>query len=103
MFITIIDICSFNTKLNKMEKNKNSEQNLDKSNKKLHMSVVTYSNLRLGAKVVDCEQNTGIITSIKDPHNVEVKFDNGGAGLWCFVENCEEYIKDSKDVLYYFE
>jgi|688.fasta_scaffold289824_4 hypothetical protein len=86
-----------------MEESKNLEQNLDKSNEKLHLYVVTHSNLQLGKKVVDGEQNTGVITSIDDLHNVEVKFDNGGAGLWCFVDDCEEFIKDSKDVLYYCE
>lgn len=65
------------------------------------LAGVTHSNLVLGAKVIDREQNTGIITSIEDKHNVEVRFDNGGAGLWCFVENCDAYKKDSKDVLYY--
>ena len=86
-----------------MEENKYLIQKSDISNKKLHLSVVTHSNLRLGAKVVDREQNTGVITSIEDKHNVEVQFVNGGAGIWCFVEDCYEYIKDSKDVLYYCE
>jgi L-fucose isomerase-like protein len=40
LFITVTDICSFNTKFNKMEEDKNLEQNLDKSNKKLHISDV---------------------------------------------------------------
>jgi hypothetical protein len=38
--ITVTDICSFNTKFNKMEEDKNLEQNLDKSNEKLHISDV---------------------------------------------------------------
>lgn len=75
------------------------EENKDLTEK----TVVTHSDLRLGAKVVDGEQNTGVITSIQDKHNVEVQFDNGGAGLWCFVVDCDEYIKDSKEVLYYCE
>jgi hypothetical protein len=81
----------------------NKNENINDTDKKLHISVVTYNNLQLGKKVVDGKQNTGVITSIDDLHNVEVKFDNGGAGLWCFVEDCEEFIKDSKDVLYYCE
>jgi hypothetical protein len=101
--LTVVDKCSFNTKINKMKENKDLTQNSDRSNEKLHLSIVTHSNLRLGAKVVDSEQNTGVITSIEDKHNVEVHFDNGGVGLWCFVEDCDEYIKDSKDVLYYCE
>lgn len=65
------------------------------------IQLVTYSNLILGARVVDSEQNTGTIISIEDMHNIEVEFDNGGKGLWCFAEGCEECIKDSKDLLYY--
>lgn len=65
------------------------------------IQLVTHSNLILGAKVVNGEQNTGVISSIDDKHNVEVLFDNGGVGVWCFVENCEQYIKDSEDPLYY--
>jgi hypothetical protein len=41
--ITDTDICSFNTKFNKMEEDKNLEQNLDKSNEKLHISGVSCS------------------------------------------------------------
>ena len=41
--ITVTDICSYNAKLNKMEEIKNLEQNLDKSNEKLHISDVMYS------------------------------------------------------------
>ncbi len=62
---------------------------------------VTHSNLSVGKKVVDSEQNTGIIISIDDIHNVEVHFDNGGLGLWCFAENCDEALKDEQDPLYY--
>ena len=65
------------------------------------IQLVTHSNLIHGARVVDSEQNTGTIMNIDDKHNVEVQFDNGGAGLWCFVDDCEEYKKDSKDPLYY--
>ena len=41
--ITVTDICSFNTKFNKMGESKNLEQNLDKSNEKLHISDVSCS------------------------------------------------------------
>lgn len=84
-----------------MEKNKDSTQNFYRNNEKLHLSVVTQCNLRLGVKVVDSEQNTGVISSIEDKHNVVIQFDNGSTGFWCFVEDCDEYIKDSKDILYY--
>ena len=40
-FIPNSDICSFNTKFNKMEEDKNLEQNLDGSNEKLHISDVS--------------------------------------------------------------
>jgi hypothetical protein len=45
--ITVTDICSFNTKFNKMEEYKNLEQNLDKSNEKLHISDVNSSHITL--------------------------------------------------------
>jgi hypothetical protein len=41
LHITVADICSFNTKFNKMEESKNLEQNLDNSNEKLHISDVS--------------------------------------------------------------
>ena len=53
----------------KEKENKDLTQNSDRSNEKLHLSIVTHSNLRLGAKVVDSEQNTGVI-SHKDSHYV---------------------------------
>jgi len=61
---------------------------------------VTHRNLELNRWVVDGEQNKGKIININDLHNVEVEFD-GGTGLYCFVENCEEYVKDLKTPLYY--
>ncbi len=38
--IMITDICIFNTKFNKMEEDKNLEQNSDNTNEKLHISDV---------------------------------------------------------------
>ena len=43
MNITVTDICSSNTKLYKMEDDKNIQQNLDNSNDKLHISDVIRS------------------------------------------------------------
>ena len=43
MNLTVTDICSFNTKFNKMEEDKKLKQNLDNSNEKLHISDVISS------------------------------------------------------------
>lgn len=72
----------------------NNEQNLQ---------LVTNTNLEVGKRVIDNDHNTGIIISIEDIHNVEVRFDNGGGGLWCFAEDCDEALKDALDPLYYCE
>ena len=39
-FITFVDICSSNIKLNKMEEDKNLQEKLDNSNEELHISDV---------------------------------------------------------------
>jgi len=68
-----------------------------------NLHIVTHSNLKLGANVVDAEQNKGTIVNIDDLHNVEVDFENGGRMLGCFVDGCEEYKTDLKEIpIYYY-
>jgi len=74
---------------------------MEKETKKCTLQIVTHSNLVVGKCVVDSEQNKGKITNIDDLHNVEIKFDNGGSSLFCFVENCDENLKDMQDPFFY--
>lgn len=43
LLLTVADKCSFNTKLNKMEKDNNKVDNWDEYNEKLHLSDVMFS------------------------------------------------------------
>jgi hypothetical protein len=50
-----------------------------------------FSDLYQGMKVRDTD-DIGVVINCEDPHNVYVKYDNdSGAGLYCFVEDCELY------------
>jgi len=49
-----------------------------------------FEEIYLGQKVQDKSGTKGKITDIFDEHNINVTFDQGGAGLYCFVENCDE-------------
>ncbi len=73
-----------------------------KQTEQCNLHIVTYSNLKLGKNVVDAEQNKGTIVNIDDLHNVEIDFENGGRMLGCFVEDCEEYKTDLKEIPIYY-
>lgn len=72
---------------------------------------VNQSNILVGAKVIDDDDNTGVIESYEDLHNVLVKYDDGGSGLHCLVKGCVEYKEingktfevPQYDPLYYYE
>lgn len=48
--------------------------------------------IEIGFKVIDSEDNIGIITNIHDRHNVEVEFINKeGSGIYCMEPRCPFY------------
>lgn len=75
----------------------------NKTTKQCNLRIVTHSNLKLGKNVVNAEQNKGTIVNIDDLHNVEVDFENGGRMLSCFVEDCEEYKIDLKEIPIWYD
>jgi hypothetical protein len=54
------------------------------------MELVTQYNLSKGRRVIDEDGEIGTIIECSDVHNVEVKGDNGGFGLYCFSKGCNE-------------
>lgn len=48
-----------------------------------------YSDVQKGMKVIDNDGDIGIITQCEDPHNVIIRYDNEGVGIYCLVEGCE--------------
>ena len=50
-----------------------------------------YADIQKGMKVIDNDGDIGIVTECKDAHNINVKYKNGGAGLHCLQEGCEEF------------
>jgi hypothetical protein len=54
-----------------------------------------YEELHIGRRVFttfdESEIVYGVIVNIEDIHNVEVHYDNGGAGIHCFDSNCSHY------------
>ena len=59
---------------------------------------VHFSDIYIGMVVKDLDEDFGIgvVEKYYDKHNVFVKFKNGGSGLYCLDEDCEDY-----DPLYY--
>lgn len=57
----------------------------------MNQTPLTFSELKLGMRVVDIVGDAGFIESCEDSHNINVIFDNGGAGLYCLHEDCEEF------------
>lgn len=55
---------------------------------------------KVGDKVTDLQGRDGIITDIKDIHNVEVqytrRYTETGIGLYCLDENCSEFFDELK-------
>lgn len=72
---------------------------------------LTSERVRVGMSVLDSEDNVGKILDCKDPHNVHVKYQREGSGLYCLIEGCCEKHKFSDqehcigmyDPLYYDE
>ena len=50
---------------------------------------LVYADIRVGMKVIDNDGDIGIITQCEDPHNVIIRYDNEGVGIYCLVESCE--------------
>lgn len=74
------------------KKQKEELNNLDKVNR---------YNLKLGWAVRDYDGNKGRIVTVNDPKNVEVSFENGGIGFYCFVPDNDLYSKLERDQLFY--
>ena len=49
-----------------------------------------FEELTQGMEVEDWWAEPGIVAECNDPHNVLIKFNNGGSGLYCMVQDCEE-------------
>lgn len=47
--------------------------------------------LCLGMKVIDIENNVGFIEDMSDLHNVWVRYESGGYGIYCQINGCESY------------
>ena len=47
--------------------------------------------IQVGGKVVDDDGYIGVVIEASDPHNIFVKYDNGGSGYYCIVPSCAEY------------
>lgn len=53
-------------------------------------SLLLFTDIRVGMKVIDRDGITGIVKDCKDIHNILVKYENGGSGLYCLVEGCAD-------------
>lgn len=60
---------------------------------------LTYKDIHVCLKVMDDQGYTGIITDCDDVHNINVVYDQGGAGLYCFNPKCHEF-KKNPPILY---
>jgi hypothetical protein len=76
----------------------------------IHNHIINPSNLTIGMRVQNDEGNVGTVEGCEDIHNVYIKYDHGGYGLYCLVEGCiEEAIVNEHNVeiphydpLYYY-
>jgi hypothetical protein len=99
-WLGIFDETSSNTKVPAFYNKSEIDEWVDKH---LHeLDILDAGNLKLGAKIMDRDKNIGTVTSIEDMHNIEVEFENDGYGFWCFAkcQDCKEYSKDVKDILF---
>jgi hypothetical protein len=57
------------------------------------MIKLEFSELTVGMKVIDTDENIGIIKKIKDIHNILVKFETGtgGYGFYCLDDSDEKF------------
>lgn len=55
------------------------------------MDELGFEDLIKGMVVFDIQGDKGIIDDCSDIHNVNVIYDNGGAGLYCFEDACDEH------------
>ena len=51
---------------------------------------LTFSDIYVGMSVIDSDGDVGVVTSMKDAHNIEVKGEYM-TGLYCVAPNCIEY------------
>ena len=55
---------------------------------------ITFEELKVGIQVQDSDSIKGIVSDIKDIHNVYVLYGKGGvsgSGLYCLDKNCNDY------------
>lgn len=55
-----------------------------------------YEEIYVGLKVIDEEGHCGNVTEVLDIHNIVVKLENGGEGIYCLNKRC------CNDKLYFF-
>jgi hypothetical protein len=48
-----------------------------------------FEELTVGMEVED-DGEAGKVVECDDPHNVLIEYNNGGSGLYCMVDDCEE-------------
>lgn len=61
--------------------------------KNLKEPIKSLLELYIGMRVQDDEGNIGTVKECYDIHNIFVKFDNGGTGLYCLIEGCADNIR----------
>ena len=55
-----------------------------------NLQTVTRGSLKKELRVKSHDGSLGTIIECEDLHNVNVEYDTGGAGLYCFVDGCED-------------
>lgn len=69
--------------------NKETKQQNNTAN---DLCILLYADVKSEMLVQDTEGNIGKITNTEhDLHNVEVDYLQGGCGLYCLDESCDEY------------
>lgn len=58
---------------------------------KINVIPLLFKEIKHSMRVVDNEGLFGVIESCDDIHNVNVVYDNGGAGLYCLDPNCDQF------------
>lgn len=52
---------------------------------------LSFETIQCGLKVIDRDDNVGVVKDCTDIHNVLVLYEPNGQGLYCLDEKCETY------------
>lgn len=64
----------------------------------VELDSLKYEDVEVGIRVIDRDDNIGIIKDCFDVHNIIVEYVIGGSGLYCLDPKCDTY-----DPLFLFE